>query len=149
MYYSKESDPTNEGKVPKQQLEWFERQVAEAQDTKFIICFHVYPGARFKANDLWHPDETRKYFEILRKNQSKVLIEVGAHDHLPALKYHSASGVLNLPDPEVDFLFHNMLIAPSVTPMRGTNPGMAHFEVDDGIVHGLQYEFLDLSTQNE
>ena len=49
-------------------------------------------------------------------------------------------------DPKFDF--HNLLVAPGVTPNKGNNPGIAMFEVsDDGVPSNLSYEFMDLVPQ--
>ena len=48
-------------------------------------------------------------------------------------------------DTEVKFDFHNMLIAPGVTPNKGQNPGVAMFEVSsDGVPSNLTFEFMNL-----
>jgi len=48
-------------------------------------------------------------------------------------------------DTETKFDFHNLFVAPGVTPNKGNNPGVAMFEVtDDGLAHNLRMEFIDL-----
>lgn len=81
----------------------------------------------------------------MRDHYDQIIIEVGAHDHIASLRYHSSNNVLNFPDPVTKFDFHNMLVAPSVTMNKGNNPGIAMFEVDYlGNPGQLKYEFLDL-----
>ena len=88
---------------------------------------------------------TAEYFQILRDHKDQIIIEIGAHDHIASLRYHSSSHVLDFPDPATAFDFHNILVAPSVTPNKNNNPGIAIFEVDNGTAHSLKYEFLDLN----
>jgi hypothetical protein len=87
---------------------------------------------------------TSEYFQILRDHKDQILIEVGAHDHIGRLTYHSGNSVCNLKDPATKFDFHNLLVTPGVTPNKGQNPGIAMFEVDNGVAHNLKFEFLDL-----
>ena len=48
-------------------------------------------------------------------------------------------------DTEQKFDFHNMFIAPGVTPNKGQNPGVAMFEItSDNIPVNLQMEFIDI-----
>lgn len=76
------------------------------------------------------------------------MIEVYAHDHYADLRYHSSHNVLDLPDLDPKFDFHNIFIAPGITPNKGNNPGMAVFEVsDDGVPSNLAFEFMDLVPQ--
>ena len=87
---------------------------------------------------------TSEYMQIIRDHKDQILIEVGAHDHIGRLAYHTSNYVMNLPDPDVKFEFHNLLVAPGLTPNKGQNPGIAMFEVDNGVAHNLKFEFLDL-----
>ena len=52
---------------------------------------------------------------------------------------------MDLPDPDTKYYFHNLLVAPAVTPNKMNNPGISMFEVDNGVPHSLKYEFLDLN----
>jgi hypothetical protein len=70
------------------------------------------------------------------------------HDHYTDLRYHSSHGVVDLPDTDVKFDFHNLFVAPGVSANKGNNPGVALFEVSADIVPtNLQFEFLDLVPQ--
>ena len=74
-------------------------------------------------------------------------MEVFGHDHFADLRYHSSNGVLDIPEPESKFDFHNMFVAPGVTPEKGNNPGVSMFEVSDtGIPSNLKMEFIDLKN---
>lgn len=52
-----------------------------------MIVTHIYAGARNKhntknaSNDLWFPDEAIKYLGIMKKYKSKIVLEIGGHDH--------------------------------------------------------------------
>ena len=67
------------------------------------------------------------------------------HEHWADLRYHSSDNVLNMDDTDQKFDFHNMFIAPGVTPNKGQNPGVAMFEItSDNIPVNLQMEFIDI-----
>jgi hypothetical protein len=72
-------------------------------------------------------------------------MEVNGHDHFASLRYHSSNNVLDFEDPAEQFDFHNILIAPGVTPNKLQNPGVAMFEVTpEGVPTNLKYEFIDM-----
>ena len=97
---------------------------------------------------LWHDQQASRWFQILRDNADKIVIEVGAHDHFGDLRYHSSDNVLDFADTQTKFDFHNMIVAPGVTPNKGNNPGVAMFEVSaDGVPSNLKFEFMDLVPQ--
>ena len=50
------------------------------------------------------------------------------------MRYHSGSDVFDLPDPQVDYDFHNLLIAPSFSPISKNNPAVSAFEISDDLV---------------
>ena len=53
---------------------------------------------------------------------------------------------MDFKDTASKFDFHNLLVAPSITPNKMNNPGIAMFEVDDAVIPGnLKFEFLDLN----
>ena len=92
MYYLIDNDQTPEGSTPQGQFDWLKYQlnISKGTSTKFIIAFHVYSGARFNFNDMWTADMTSEYFQILRDHSDQIIIEVGAHDHIASLRYHSS-----------------------------------------------------------
>lgn len=60
------------------------------QDTtgrKFVIVTHIYAGARNKhntknaSNNLWFTADATKYLGIMKKYNSKIVLEIGGHDH--------------------------------------------------------------------
>ena len=70
------------------------------------------------------------------------------HDHYADLRYHSSDNVFDFKDTEDKFDFHNLFIAPGVTPNKGNNPGVTMFEVSaDGIPSNMTMEFIDLVPQ--
>ena len=83
---------------------------------------------------------------MLRDYHDVVIIEVVGHDHYSDLRYHSSNNVLDLPDTDVKFDFHNMLVSPGITPWDEQNPGVAFFEINDStyIPQNLRMEFLNL-----
>ena len=107
---------------------------ASTSNRKFIIAGHIYAGARYHASQLWHEANAERYFQILRDNADAVIIEVFAHDHFADLRYHSSDNVFDLPDTDVKFDFHNLIVAPGVTPNKGNQPGVAMFEISSDLV---------------
>jgi len=97
---------------------------------KVILLDHVYAGTRWQADELNKSSCAVLYFSILRDYHDTVLIEVAGHDHYADLRYHSSNNVFNLPDTEVKFDFHNILISPGVTTWDDSNPGVVFFEID-------------------
>ena len=48
-------------------------------------------------------------------------------------------------DTGLKFDFHNVFIAPGITPEKGNNPGVAMFEIsEEGVPSNLQMEFINL-----
>ena len=81
----------------------------------------------------------------MRDNHEAVAIEVMGHDHYADLRYHSSDNVLDFDDTDTKFDFHNLFVAPGITPNKGNNPGVAMFEISsDGVPSNLQMEFIDL-----
>ena len=55
--------------------------------------------------------------------------------------------MLDLPDPAEKFRFHNIFIAPGVTPEKGNNPGVSMLEISsEGKASNLKFEFIDVNT---
>lgn len=126
---------------------WFEYQLslARLEGRKVIIIDHVYAGTRHNGEKLWDDAPNQRYFNVLRDYADIVIIEVVGHDHLSDLRYHSSYNVADLPDTDTKFDFHNMLVAPGITPWEGSNPGMVKFEITDNFVPTLlEMEFLNI-----
>ena len=81
---------------------------------------HVYPGARYQAFEMWNEEPNSWYFGMLEEHQDKILIELAGHDHFPSLRAHAG---------EQGGLFHNLFVAPSITPWYKNNPGVTSFEI--------------------
>ena len=97
---------------------------------------------------MWHNEFAQRYFQVTRDFHEQIVIEVMGHDHFADLRYHSSDDVLDFDDPAAKFDFHNIFVAPGVTPEKGQNPGVAAFEVtDEGVPHNLRFEFMNLVPQ--
>ena len=120
-YMDIDDDDSYHGDEANEQLDWLEAQLLSSSTTgrKFILAGHVYAGARYHGNDQWHSEFASRYFQILRDNPDAVIIEVFAHDHYGDLRYHSSHHVADLPDTEDKFDFHNLFVAPGITPNKG------------------------------
>lgn len=88
------------------------------------------------------PDFNDQYFNLLLEFKDKIIIEVSAHDHYGDLRYHSNGDSSNKQ------FYHNLLVSPGLTPIDGSNPGVAFFEIDgtDLVPHSLKFLFLNLQT---
>ena len=62
---------------------------------------------------------SERYFQILRTFKDQIVIEVFGHDHYADLRYHSSDSVPGLKDADPKFDFHNLFVAPGVTPNKG------------------------------
>jgi len=74
------------------------------------LTSHIYGGARYEGETLWHDSFTSSYFSTLLKYHDKVMIEVSGHDHYADLRYHSSQGMpsdLDIDDADDKFDFHN------------------------------------------
>lgn len=146
-YFNESADDSLYQGEPAEILQWLEHQLLSGQwsGRKFIIIGHVYAGVRYKSTPLWHSVYAERYFKIIRDHHHNIIIEVMGHDHYADVRYHSSNSVLNLKDSDVKFDFHNMIVAPGVTPIKGNNPGVAMFEISsDGVPSNLNFEFIDL-----
>ena len=99
-------------------------QFEGAGERKFILTCHVYAGSRWKGEQNFKAQRNTEYFNLLKKYQEKVIIEVFAHDHLADLRFHSTN-INNETDYDEAKNFHNILIAPGIAPNKGQNPGIA------------------------
>lgn len=129
-------------------MNWLQAQLEDGLNTgrKFVILDHQYAGTRYQSEKLWHTSKNEQYFQILRDYADAVVIEIVAHDHYADLRYHSSDNVLDLPDTETKFDFHNMFVVPGMTPNKDNMPGVAYMEIDDANVpKNLKMEFYDLN----
>ena len=78
-------------------------------------------------------------------NANSVAIEVVGHDHIADLRYHSSQNIAGITAQDAKFDFHNMFVAPGITPGKNNNPGVALFEISDaGVPSNLKMEFIDI-----
>ena len=117
-------------------MEWINDQFEEDSGRKFIVISHVYPGARFKEFQLWNDKPNTIYFDVLERNKDKILIELAGHDHLASLRAAMADD---------ERAYHNIFIAPSITPWYKNNPGVSSFEVTGQLMpQNLRSTYLNL-----
>lgn len=61
------------------------------------------------------------------------------------MRYHTGSDVFDLPNPDREYDFHNLLIAPSFTPWYMNNPAVSSFEISDTLVpQNLKSSYFNL-----
>ena len=120
--------------------------MAKYEGRKVIITDHVYAGSSWKSSQNWWTKYNEAYFALLREFHKQIVIEVVGHDHYSDLRYHSSFDVCELSDTAEEFYFHNMFVAPGVTPIDGSNPGVAKFEITPEFVPtNLEMQFLNLN----
>lgn len=143
LYLNKKNDATAQAGTEAQEiLDWMRQQLASA-GRKFIITNHIYAGAKYdgKSKDLLTPDFNQKYFALLQEFHDKIVIEGVAHDHYADVRYHSSGDSVT-----PKYFYHNMIVSPGVTPIDGSNPGVAIFEVNAGTMapQNLVLHFISL-----
>ena len=107
-------------------------------ERKFIPISHVYAGTRYETFSLWSTEAADRYFDILKNHRSQVIMEFSGHDHFSDLRVHHE-----------DLLdkYHNIFIAPSITPWYSNNPGVTSLELSAELVpQDLRSTFLNLNA---
>ena len=127
------ADPNTEN-----QLNWLESALNSSEpDHRFILTFHIYAGSQIWKNsnglvwNQWNANYTSRYAKIIRDNHEKIILEVAGHDHIGDLRF---SNQVYAPAEEkngANFSFHNIIIAPAVTPNSLSQPGYTIFKLDD------------------
>ena len=107
-------------------MAWLKQQLQDTSSRKFILTNHIYPGAKYTSDpkNLFMSDLNQQFFALLLQFKDKIVIEVSAHDHFSDLRYHS-----NGDDSNKQF-YHNLLVAPGISPIKNQNPGLALFEIE-------------------
>lgn len=143
MYWDSERIPEiKTAPKGKEQMEWFKEQLREAKeedsDRMFIPISHIYPGARYKEFELWLSEPAEQYFNILKEYKERIIMEISGHDHFSSLRVHK--------DDDGDY-YHNIFVAPSLTPWYSNNPGVTSLKIsEDNVPHGLKSTFLNLNA---
>ena len=44
---------------------------------------------------MWHSEANARFFELLLKYAGQIAIEVGGHEHVTDIRYHSTDGLYN------------------------------------------------------
>ena len=118
-------------------MHWLRKQLEEESDRKFILASHVYAGTRYEDFNLFNKLPNEAYFKILKEHKDRIVLELAGHDHFASLRAHT--------DENGD-AFHNIFVAPSITPWYSNNPGVTSFEIvgDDSTPKNLRSTFLNL-----
>lgn len=146
LYWNVKDVTTDQGNAPQDQLAWLEQQFQTAEEgRKFFLTFHMYPGAKHTSHyhQLLFDSYNESYFKLLQKYADKVIMEIGAHDHIADIRYHdldirdvdfntgnSSQKFLSKSNKEKKF-FRNFYITASITPRDYNNPGVTILTVDD------------------
>ena len=75
---------------------------------------------------------------MLDEYKDRIVIELAGHDHFASLRTHKST--VN-PDEK----YHNLFVAPSITPWYSNNPGVTSFENDDFVPKKLRTTFMNLN----
>jgi len=64
MYMDSDDDTSYQAEEGWNQLKWLEDQLIQGKQTgrKFLIADHVYAGARYEGDHMWHEDFSNRYF---------------------------------------------------------------------------------------
>jgi len=87
LQYSLRSNSALIGSEAERQFIWIENNLMSAGNRKFLITSHIYAGGRVKHDDkveameLWMSKWNNRYFDLVEKYQSNIIMEIGAHDH--------------------------------------------------------------------
>jgi predicted phosphodiesterase len=134
--YQKEIGPEKES-----QFQWLENVLSEESKQKCLILTHIYSGARLShnkkndANDLWNAADSKRYFNLAAKYKSKIILEIGAHDHWEDLRVYQ-----NKDEP-----YRNLLVSTGISPNQSNMPGFSTFEIsNEGNASNLVLTTLDL-----
>lgn len=100
------SDPSN-GSEPQNFSTWKNTSDADISDVDRVM-------------DIWHANFTSRFFKIVEKYQSKILMTLGGHSLRTELRVPESvdSGELS----------HLIFSAPSVSPLGSSNPGFSILE---------------------
>lgn len=86
---------------------------------------------------MWNENPRFFYFKILEEFKDRVIIELAGHDHLESVRTHKIGK---------DNFFHNLLVAPSITPWYKNNPGVSSLKIgNDMVARNLKTTFLNLN----
>ena len=126
LYFNSKNIHTNQGSIASDQFVWLENQLSESSTRKFIITNHIYPGAKYesKSDNLFDSDSNTRFYDLLLKYKDKLVIELSAHDHFTDVRYHADSSSTDKQ------YYHNMLVSPSISPLKGHNPGLSLLSID-------------------
>jgi len=85
---------------------------------------------------MWFEDANTEYFNLLEQYKDKIIIELSGHDHFSSLRAHES---------EEGGQFHNLFVAPSITPWYYNNPGVTSLEISEDLLpQNLHSTFLNL-----
>ena len=92
---------------------------------------------------MWEDLPNTVYFDLLHRFKDRVVIELAGHDHFASLRSHEATD---------GSFYHNIFVAPSITPWYSNNPGVSSFRIEkrdadgDWVPLGLRSTFLNLNA---
>jgi hypothetical protein len=67
---------------------------------------------------MWSDEYVSPYLETLRYYSEQVILEVSGHDHYADFRYHSSWDIEGLVNTPSEFKFHNLIVAPGVSPNK-------------------------------
>ena len=78
----------------------------------------MYVGVRYKDTEMWNDKYVLNYLQTLRTYADQVVIEVSGHDHYADFRYHSSWNIKELDNTPEEFSFHNLIVAPGISPNK-------------------------------
>lgn len=152
LYYN-DRTPSNDTVIKRRQFEWFENLLDQAPPTrKFVIMFHIYPGAYFIGHVRfhWEKDGVVRFNSVINRNIEKISLILGAHSHFPDIKVgfereFSITKLLNTKETVLENIPKwAMLIAPAVSSVFKNNPGFSLLTLEDQVPKNISWHFLEL-----
>lgn len=87
---------------------------------------------------MWSDTPTAVYLALIKEFKDRIIIELAGHDHFSSLRTHKTSDTTEF--------YHNLFVAPSITPWYDNNPGVSSFKISDDFKPvALRQTFLNLS----
>jgi len=126
------------------QFNWLTKKMTDSSGQKYVIFTHIYAGSRvkhsdkLKMSDLWDTNWNKKYFDLLKDNKDRLVIELAGHDHWEDLRmYLDKDGNA----------YRNMFVATGVGMDHNQLPGFNTMKIDGktSVPKDLKEYILDIT----
>lgn len=103
---------------PDNLFRWFEQQLNDTSDIRFILQMHVPPGQWYinKEETFWREELLDRFLHICTKYQDKIVVLLGAHVHAADIRAPYS-------EKNKDLFNFTIMMTPGLSPVFGNNPG--------------------------